>query len=468
MKVMMEWPIHFKDQMIVGNPRSAVAICSLWSRKELAVKDLSPSDFAICGQLYSKEGVKYIVRNLLANPNIRFFIVCGQDKSGSGQVLLDFFQGGDLNDAIIPKAVLAELRQNIKAIDLRGEIDAAKIKETIRNFQPSSGQWAEPMVFEEEALPETAIFPTDPSGFKIRFPFVASAWPWILKYVMRFGVEKATDYGVKEKEILNLVAVITDENPENLKFVDYFNFTQQDFEAYAPQILFAGSHKQAEEISYTYGDRLRNYNGIDQIKTGIIEKLKQSINSRRALACTWQVEKDIESKQPPCLDLVQAICQNNRLYLTAYLRSNDLFGAWPQNTLALRKLQNMIAQELAVELGDLTTISCSAHIYEQDFEKASDIIKNYAQGLQCGWDGRGNFIVDLDRPKNEIIVSHYSPDGLKIGEYRGLTAMELSHLIDKDLGISQIGHALYMGQELQKAENALKFNKEYKQDHQLK
>lgn len=459
----MDWPIYFKDQLIIGNPQNSVGICTLWTLKEIIAEKIDKNEFAVCGQLYSKEGIKYILRNILANPRIYFLILCGKDKSQSGKALIEMLKNSECIDQEIPKDIFELFRQNVKIIDLRGEISGDEIKKTIKELEKKSSAWTEPAIFKEERL-ETTSYPTDASVFKLRYPTVAAAWPWILKHIMRFGVEKQTDYGVKEKELLNLTAVIYDEDPQNLSFADYFDFTPNDFERYVPQIL---SPEHIEGTEYTYGERLRNYQGTDQIQEGIINRLKESINSRRAVAVTWQVEKDIKSKQPPCINLVQGLVQNNFLHLTVYIRSNDMFKAWPQNALALRRLQDIIAKEVKMGLGTLTTISASAHIYEQDFEKAGQIIKKHTEKLRCAWDPRGNFVIELDKPKKEIIVHHYSPDGIKIGEYRGKSAQEIYHQLDNDLAVSQISHAFDLGIELYKAEIALKLNREYQQDKEL-
>lgn len=458
------WPVYFKDQLIVGNPESSVSICALWTIKELVAQNLNKESFAVCGQLYSKEGIRYLFRNILANPRIRFLILCGNDQSGSGKALLETFEKGVSPDPKIPREVFEVLLKNVRIIDKRGEAKSEEIKKIIEGLEQKSEFWTEPQVFEEEMLLQTVAFPTDPSVFKPRHPTVAACWPWILKHIMRFGVEKKTDYGVKEKEILNLAAVIYNEDPKNLGFAPYFTFTAEEFAKYAPQIL---NPEPIEGVSYTYGERLRNYHGIDQIKEGIIEKLKESINSRRTVACTWDVEKDIKHQQPPCINLVQGLVQNNLFHMTVYIRSNDMFKAWPQNALALRQLQGIIAQEIKTELGGLTTISASAHIYEQDFEKANEIIKKYGSALSCVWDPRGNFVIGLDKEKKEIIASHCSPDGVKIAEYRGKTAQEIYHQLDSDLAVSQISHAFDLGEELYKAEVALKLDKEYRQDNPL-
>lgn len=460
----MDWPIYFKDQLLLGDAQSPVGICALWTLKELIAKEIGKEQFSVCGQLYSKQGIKYILRNILANPRIRFLLLCGKDKSSSGQALLQEFKKPNPPDADIPDNLFALFQKNVKIIDLRGEINSQRIKRTIEGLEKKTGLWMEPKLFKQETILPTATFPTDPCVFKLRYPTVAKAWPWILKHIMKFGVEKKSDYGVKQKELINLAAVIYKENPEAPEFADYFDFNKEEFEKYAPQIL---TPEPIEDVEYTYGQRLRDYQGIDQIQQGIIERLKSSIDSRRALACTWQVEKDIQSKSPPCVNLVQALVQNNLLHLTVYIRSNDMFKAWPQNALGLRRLQNLIAKEVKTGLGALTTISCSAHIYEQDFERAKEIIKTHANELRCEWDPRGNFVISLNKQRKEIIAGHYSPDGRKINEYHAKTAAQIFAQIDKNLAVSQISHAFDLGIELHKAETALKLGKKYKQDHPL-
>ena len=460
----MDWPIYFKDQLIIGDIESPVGVCCLWTLKENIAAGLDKSRFCLLGQLYSKDGIKYILRNVLANPKIRFIILCGQDRTLSGKDFLEIMEKGICPDKEIPQSDFDNFCKNVRFIDLREVGDPKKISQVIAGLNKENKLWAEPKVFAEAKI-ATNVFPTDPSIFKIRQKTAALAFPWILKTIMRFGVEKKTDYGGKQKEILNLAAVITDEDLQNPEIPFYFGFTKDQFnEQYLPQIL---TPNKIPGIEYTYGARLMNYQGIDQIKQGIIDKLKESIDSRRAVACTWQVEKDIESRQPPCLVLVQALAQNNFLHLTCYLRSNDMFKAWGQNALALRVLQGKIANELGLGLGVLTTISNSAHIYEQDFSKAQEIIDKHATGLKCEWDPRGNFAISVDKQNKKIIAYHYSPEGEKIGEYQGKTAQEIYLQIDTDLAVSQIGHSFYLGEELYKAQIALETGKEYKQDHNL-
>jgi len=88
-------PIYKGNALILGNPASNVGIVTLWTLKAKVAARLDPSDYAAIGQLYSPtQGLDYLVRNLLANPSIRYLVVAGHDLSGSGRALCDFFERG--------------------------------------------------------------------------------------------------------------------------------------------------------------------------------------------------------------------------------------------------------------------------------------------------------------------------------------------------------------------------------------
>src|SRR3989338_1821906 len=97
-----EWPFFFSDSLMKGNVESSVAICSLWTLKEIVTKGVDKNRFALAGQLYYNEGVNYLLRAVLSNPNIRYIILCGVDISKSGEVLLALMNNGiDGNHKII-------------------------------------------------------------------------------------------------------------------------------------------------------------------------------------------------------------------------------------------------------------------------------------------------------------------------------------------------------------------------------
>jgi len=105
--------------------------------------------------------------------------------------------------------------------------------------------------------------------------------------------------------------------------------------------------------------------GINQIISSIINRLTVSPNSRRAMAITWVPELDINSYEPPCLQLIQCFIRNQQLHVVCYFRSNDMLSAWGANAYGLAHLMKYVCDRIdqPITIGTLTTISSSAHIY---------------------------------------------------------------------------------------------------------
>ena len=64
--------------------------------------------------------------------------------------------------------------------------------------------------------------PTDQSVFKIRTKYAGQAWLEIIKKIMKFGTVRESFHGNNCKELFNIAAEITDEDPENFKLYPYF------------------------------------------------------------------------------------------------------------------------------------------------------------------------------------------------------------------------------------------------------
>jgi thymidylate synthase len=114
--------------------------------------------------------------------------------------------------------------------------------------------------------------------------------------------------------------------------------------------------------------------GINQIQESVINRLIASPTTRRAEAITWVPELDVDSSEPPCLQLVWfRITPDHRLCLVAVFRSNDMLSASGQNLIALGALQEFVLNEINVvyqqldrpllKMGYLECISLSPHMY---------------------------------------------------------------------------------------------------------
>ena len=472
---MTEWPLYFKKNIVVGNPESEVGVITLWTKMDTNVlPKLNPQLYAIAGQLYSMNvGLSAVVRNLAANKNIRHLIVTGsQVATRSGDAIVSFFKNGvDKEYRVvgaegaevekeIPVEAINSIRQNVILHDLRHVTNFSEINPYIQTL-PKLGSYGQSEVFPKTEIKPPERFPAEQSLHIIREKYIADAWIKILQTIMRFGIVKKSQYGDDQREVLNLSVVISDQDPDNFQVPSFFPFKEEDIKKYVPEIT---QDVPLENTAYKYGNRLRSYFGVDQIRS-IITTLKEANYSRRAVACTWHVEKDHNSKDPPCINLIQALTQDGKLHITTYIRSNEMFEGWPLNAFGLRKLQKMICEETGLQMGTLTTVSNSAHLYESKWPKTMEVIKENPSRLMMQKDPRGNFVIEVEG--NKIKVMHQDPEGRVLQEFEGENKKEIFQQMFTNQTVSQIDHALDLGAELQKAEIAVQKGIPYKQDNRL-
>lgn len=455
-------PKYYANQLII-NPQAVagIAIATGWTKKEEIWKNLSESakqKVSVAGQLYSKEGINFIIRNLFLNPQINYLIVAGRDLSGSIKEFKSFLSGDKKNflHGEIPPERIKEFIDYFSKNSLF--VEEAELESALKSFDASKlpEKWTEnPIDFPDHLAEKADVFPSEKAGFRIEGKKVSEVWLKVLDRILKFGHEKMSSYGERQKELIDVMTIINGENPDEPFLPEFLYFNQQDLLNYYPQMM---TDKVFEGVEYTYGSRLRNHKGINQIQ-GIIEELKKENFSRRAIAFTWDVEKDHRNPKSPCLDLIQMLVQDGVLYFTAYIRSNDMYRAWPQNAFGLLKIQKEIAGALGMIIDKLIIISCSAHIYERDFLEAGNIIKENKPELECAMDPRGNFVIEVKN--GEIAAKHIDSQGVFIQEFKGKTAREIRDKISAF--VFDTAHALYLGEELLKAEQALKSGAEYLQ-----
>ena len=84
------------------------------------------------------------------------------------------------------------------------------------------------------------------------------------------------------------------------------------------------------------------------------------------------------------------------------------------------------------------------------------------------YDPKGYFVITLDREQGEIVVRHYLPDHTPAHEMRGRTAGPMLLGLLREGLVSQLSHAGYLGEELAKAQAALRLSLRYDQDRPLR
>jgi thymidylate synthase len=465
---METWPIEYSDQLILGSIDSNIGICCLWSSKTRLQAMLSPYDYAVIGNLYSRAGINAMLRNILANPLIRYLVLTGKSLTDSGEALTKFFVHGvddDFRvigsgaqiDRDLSLEALNDIRQNVELIDLRNTLnfkdDFVRTSDRLSALPP----FAEPRRF--PTTPHTApVFPSEFTGFIVRRRTICEAWSEAIWTVMTFGCTSPTDYGLEQKEILALLSII--ENPADRidNAPHWAPFKREEALSYVEK--FFDPHKNAE-VAYNYGYRLQTYWGADQVES-IAAELVRSGHSRRALANLWNPTEDSKSVDPVCLITIQAVVRDGRLHLMTYIRSHDVFRAYPLNAVALAALQMRIAGRLGgAELGPLEILSYSAHIYSDCWEACKPALAEESKLRRAfEQDQRGSFVFRID--DGHLVADHFSPDGDLVQTFTAKSEKELTSLIAPF--VSRVDHGMYLAQEIARLASAFASGNHYEQD----
>lgn len=497
----MEWPILYKHVLHVKDPTSPVGVAVMWTERQVVANLLGDLNYCAIGNLYSSAGISAMIRNVYANPVIRKIVLWGADLSRSGQALLSLMQNGvdehyfiigDEKGGQIEKEIGHEaielFRKSVEIINLRGKPVSDLVSNVSSLGNVPVKPFSSPKVFPTNR-PKPFTYPSEQIGVRIHGTTAALTWLKILTNIMRYGRNKTTRYTQENelKELLNVMAVVTSEDPDKPYLPHFFPFTEKDLFSYYPQVL---SPKQIPGIAYTYGQRLRSYDGVDQIQN-IIELIKNRPFSKKMIAVTAKVKEDWSAANKgdtPCLTQIVCSIQDGKLFMTTHFRSQDMVHGWPRNVFSLRKLQKLIADEAGIALGAFVMITHSAHIYSDDYELVEKILaENYEKELgytsrsMFEEDPRGNVTIEIEEVQKpnrvgrpikyaklaqldksyEVVAKLYAPNGgLLLKEWRGKTAMEL-YIEMVNIGDYLVlpSHLIYIGSELQRAEYAIKEGK---------
>jgi len=483
-------PKYKPKQLICGSGQTA--IITGWTVKQFVVKHLEPHEFAVIGQLYSPtRGISLLLRNLLVNPHVRFLVVLNatrEDRNAGGcDCLLDFFRYGFekgesdtgrhcwvINSPIsgyidleIEADALEKLRSSIECCVTASLVDAVQKVKTLA-LKSAVEPWGSPLEY-SLTMTNPTVLPGARYGHRIEGRTIAETWVKIIHRIKTTGTIRPTGYDGQWQELIDLMAVVTDE-PEDFYFPEpnYLPIDRPFAIEYIPQML--DDCKYQEGVKYTYGQRLRSWFGKDQIEQ-VIQKLIYEIDAASAVMSLWDV-RDHDTGGSPCLNHIWLRVVDNELSLTAVFRSNDMFSAWTANAIQLRALQRHIRDSIKtrskyeLKMGPLITVSQSAHIYDDCWENADRLIANQYSAI-CSQrhydDPSGNFLIETD--SEEIIVTQTtSGSGEVVGQYSSKSPLKLIREICFSSPAIQPDHIGYLGIELQKAMEYLKTGKQYAQD----
>ena len=157
---------------------------------------------------------------------------------------------------------------------------------------------------------------------------------------------------------------------DSLSFIQYYIQKYSEF-----------SNDQ-ETLNGAYGARLFNKKDPlhDQV-SNVVELLRKKGNTRQAVIQIFD-KNDLlinKNKDIPCTCALQFFIRENKLILFVTMRSNDVFVGLPHDIFCFTMLQEVIAKELNVELGDYNHFISSCHYYIEDDKLVNQYLN---EGLQ--------------------------------------------------------------------------------------
>lgn len=516
-------PLFYGDQLITINPSGCLGIVTLWTPPEFILRcltaagvDLSPatSKISVLGWLRGR-GFRHLLRNLLYNPQIEALVLFGKDMgSGSEQYLERFFQDGledvetlieyePLNDGTaLPRPVRLKgtrlIMDNLVTPDLfvrkphlfrvHGLDEAAgrRAAAVIESFHP---QGSDPDRL-QVPVPRTKLttMPGNVRGHSIVSSSPLVAWSLLVHRAMRFGRNVKLERKTR-RELQNVKVVV--ENPVfDAEAISRSGFDPQSFRDYQADIL----SPESGEFDYNYGARIRGYFGLDCLDKVVdnLASLPDGLDNRRSYITLWdnQVDGQPRGHGPktsiPCLVSLFFRLQDRKVYLTATFRTHNIADAWLKNFFGLMALQEYVVQKVndrwlrgkseaahpdlpPLTPGSITVFSHSISLDPDSLEEMKLVAEAVeAKGPRVDsdldfedQDPHGYLHIRVE--DREIVVSHLYK-GHELAEYRGRDPKALRRALAKDLVVSDIDHAMYVGMEIQKAWERLKKGELYHQD----
>lgn len=190
---------------------------------------------------------------------------------------------------------------------------------------------------------------------------------------MESGVASTYD-GLAIREVL--VVTITVRDPETTDdIVERFAYPERLAWMRANFVDFNAVGELGDADSYA--TRLHNYadTGLDQLRW-VSDRLRRDPLSRSATITTFQPLSD--TSYVPCVSLLDFYVHDDALHLVVYAHSIDFGAKGYANLLELAAIQHQVASELDRNVGSLTMIIKSAHVYDSDAAYMTGVLANFA------------------------------------------------------------------------------------------
>ena len=138
-----------------------------------------------------------------------------------------------------------------------------------------------------------------------------------------------------------------------------------------------------------YGYRWRRHFDSDQL-VDVIKLLRRDKNTRQAVVQIWDINDLVKkTKDKACNTQVLFDCRGERLNMTVFNRSNDIwYGAYGANAVHFSFLQEFVASSIDMRVGQYRQVSNNLHLYTElydakrylDTPPDHELYDNYARG----------------------------------------------------------------------------------------
>ncbi|MBF0564366.1 MAG: hypothetical protein HQK89_03900 [Nitrospirae bacterium] len=483
-------PLYFKEKLTIINSGGYVGVVTLWSRQKVVIErfresgvDLDPatSPIAVFGNLYGN-GIKYLLANLLNNPQIRVLVICGSNRSRTMEELHSFFANGTESyvsegverqrivgtGRLLDNCLSRALFENPPEVVVLGDILKDEFSSAIKSFFDSISRRAEGITNAARNLqrmkvdlPEVKVstFPSNLRAHTIVEDAPLEAWKELIYRLHRFGtIEDLGPNKGRRKELQNVKVIVETPVEESGDVLSTYGFSLDAFKSYQEKIL---NGQKREDDPYDYGNRIREHFGLDALYE-CIARLKENTQDRRSFISLWDTRFDMMAQQStPCMVTIFFRVLQGRLTLSATFRVHNAIDAWLQNLYGLMAIQRTVCDAIGVPAGAITIISHSISLNISDYDKISGVIKEKGKKFRFRPDPCGQFRVSVEEG---LIVVRQLLDGNVVNEYRSKKAERLQYELNRDSAISDIGHAIFIGRQMARAEMCIKRGEAFTED----
>lgn len=119
-----------------------------------------------------------------------------------------------------------------------------------------------------------------------------------------------------------------------------------------------------ETVNSNYGYCIKNKFDFDQWEY-VKNLLKKDPNTRQAVIHIKTADNK-ESKDVNCTVCLQFFIRHDKLYLTVYMRSNDIWLGFPYDVFQFTCMQILMSMQLGIGLGTYTHVAGSLHLYKRN------------------------------------------------------------------------------------------------------